>query len=46
MGAVNYKNIPMSCLMRVTQNQNESINPILQHGHVVRKDYFVLTTTS
>ena len=45
MGAVNYKNIPMSCLMRVTQNQNESINPIL-HGHVVRKDYFVLTTTS
>ena len=24
-----YKNMPMSCVMRLTQNQNESINSIL-----------------
>ena len=46
MGIASYKNIPMPCLMRLTQNQNESINLILLHGHVVRKDYFVLSTAA
>ena len=36
----------MSCVMKVTPDQNESINSIFQHGHVIRKDYFVLTTAS
>ena len=46
MGTGSYKNIPMPCLMKLSQNQNESINSILEHGHVVRKDYFVLSAAS
>ena len=27
----------MLCIMRLNQNQNESINPILWHGHLLEK---------
>ena len=30
--------MPMSYATRLTQNQNDSINPILQYGRVVGKD--------
>ena len=36
----------MSCVMRLTQNQNESISSILQHGHVTWKYCFALSTAS
>ena len=35
MGIASYINIPMSFVMRLTQNQNESIIPILQHVHTI-----------
>ena len=34
-------NTLMSCVMNLIQNQNDSINWILEHSHVVRKNYFV-----
>ena len=32
--------------MKLTQNKQNSINSILQHGHVAQKDYFVVFTAS
>ena len=29
--------MPMSCMMRLNQNQNESVNSILQHAHLLEK---------
>ena len=29
--------MPVSCMMRLNQNQNESVNSILQHGHLLEK---------
>ena len=46
MGTASYKNISMSCMMRLTQSHNELINSILQHGHVIRKNCFVLSAAS
>ena len=31
------KNMPMSCMIRLNQKQNESIKSILQHGHLLEK---------
>ena len=38
--------IPTLYVMRMTQNKNDSINSLLQHGHVVDNDCCVVFPTS
>ena len=38
MSTVSYINVPMLHVMRMSQNQNNSKNAILQYGRVVEKD--------
>ena len=38
--------IPILYVIRTTQNQNDSINSILQHGRVVDNNRYVLFPTS
>ena len=38
MSIVSYINVPMLHVMRMSQNQNNSKNAILQYGRVVEKD--------
>ena len=38
--------IPILYMTRMTQNKNDSINSILQHGRIVDKNCFVVFPTS
>ena len=38
--------VPILYVMRITQNKNDSVNSILQHGRVVDSNYCVVFHTS
>ena len=42
MSIADYINMPMLYMTRLTQNQNDSINSILQYGRVIRKYWCVV----